>query len=421
MLEGIKGVSTYAKDVDQAFIVVTVITLFLFVVTIGSMLFFIYRYRASKHSVEKTKNIKHYTPIEIAWTVIPTILMMVVFYYGLDSLRVQRTMPSDDSSITVKVTAQRWFWTFEYENGVKKAELFIPVDKNIKLIMTAPENDVLHAFYVPAFRAKEDIIPGQTTKLWFNANRIGKYDIQCAEYCGTRHSYMRSYVNVLSKEDYKKWLTPVKTVSTEVEEKSAMDIMTTLGCTGCHSFDGSRIVGPSLKDIYNKEVKVTTNGETKIIKRDELYLRNAILDSNKNIVDGFTPNLMPSFKDVIDEKDLDKVIEFLKNEKESKPIQEPKIDGKTVILNNGCTGCHSLDGSKIVGPSFDGIYNRKTKIMQNGSLVEVIADDKYIKNSINNPKVDVVDGYPNIMPPYKGILNNKEIDAIIDYFKENKK
>ena len=416
MLEGIQGVSTFAQEVDNTFYIVTLITLLLFIVTIGSMLYFVYKYNSKKVKKEDAKNIKHYTPIEIAWTVIPTILMMIVFYYGMESLKVQRTMPKDDNTEVINVTAQRWFWTFEYANGKKTSELTIPVNTNIKLIMSAPKNDVLHSFYVPAFRAKEDILPGAITKLWFNVEKIGKYDIQCAEYCGTRHSYMRSYVNVVSQEEYAGFIVPPK----KEVEKSAEEIMADYGCVGCHSLDQDIVlVGPSLKDIYNKEVTVTTNGETKVIKRDENYLRNSILKPNSDVVEGYVPHLMPGFEGQIKEKELDTIINYFKGKKEVVK-EEPKIDGFSLIQNNGCIGCHSLDGSKVVGPSFKDIYNRKTKIIKDGKTIEVVADEAYLKTSILNPKDEIVEGYPNIMPPFTGILKDEEVDAIIEYLKKSK-
>lgn len=416
MLEGMKGVSTYAQDVDQAFIVVTLITLFLFVVTIGAMLYFVFKYRESKHKREDTQNIRHHTALEITWTVIPTILMGIIFYYGLDSLRVQRTMPKDDMAINVKVTGQRWFWSYQYENGKKSNTLTIPVDTDIKLTMTAPDNDVLHSFFVPAFRAKEDVVPGQITKLWFNANKIGKYDVLCAEYCGTRHSYMTSYVNVVSNEDYEAWINPKdEDKNSEDAGQSAMDIMQNLGCTGCHSFDDTVIVGPSLNDMYNKDVKITINGESKVVKRDELYLKNALLKPNLEIVDGYTANLMPTFEGVISEKDLEIVLNYFMGKKVVKT--KKALSGEDILNNNGCMGCHSNDGSKIVGPSFKNMFNRATKVKKDGAILEIIADEKYIKNAILNPADDIVDGYINMMPAFKGVLNEAELDAVIKYIK----
>ncbi len=413
MLEGIKGVSTYAQDVDQAFIVVTLITLFLFVVTIGAMLYFVFKYQESKHKREDTKNIKHHTPLEIAWTIIPTILMGIIFYYGLDSLRVQRTMPKDDMAVNIKVTAQRWFWTFEYENGKKSNKLIVPINKDIKLRMTAPENDVLHSFFVPAFRAKEDIVPGLITKLWFNATTLGTYDILCAEYCGTRHSYMTSSVKVLSQEDYISWLEPKAKKDTS-SKTSAIEIMQNLGCTGCHSLDSTVLVGPGFKDLYNKEVKITVNGISKTVKRDELYLKNAILYPNKEIVETYSANLMPGFKDVISNDDLQIVLDYFTGKK---TIQKSKINAEDLLNNNGCIGCHSIDGSKIVGPSFKNLFNRETKIKKDGNIIKIIADEKYIINAILNPADEIVEGYINMMPAFKDVLNKEEVDAIIEYIK----
>jgi cytochrome c oxidase subunit 2 len=409
MLEGIEGVSTYASDVDNAFVIVTVITLFLFVITIGSMLYFVYRYQASKNAPEDTKNIKHYTPIEIAWTVIPTILMMIVFYYGLESLRVQRTMPKDADSTVINVNAQRWSWQFEYANGKKTNELTIPVDTNIKLKMTAPDDDVLHSFFVPAFRTKEDIVPGAITEVWFNANTKGKFDIMCAEYCGTRHSYMKSYVNVVSQEEYDLFLNPPKPQL----KKTAIEILTNNGCIGCHSTDGSPLVGPSFKDIYNQEVTVTTNGKTRVIKKDENYLKNSIINPKDDVVEGF-PDIMPAFKGVIKDEDLNTIINFFKG-KEEKII--PKISGLELIQNNGCLGCHSIDDSRVVGPSFKNIYKRETKITQDGKLSTIIADEEYLKESILNPRKQVVETYPNIMPEFKEVLKEEEVKTMIEYLK----
>lgn len=413
MLEGIKGVSSYAGQVDNAFIIVTAITLFLFIITIGSMLYFVYKYKASKNSPEETKNIKHYTPIEIAWTVIPTILMMIVFYFGLESLRVQRTMPNDIDSTVVKVLAQRWSWQFEYPNGKKSTELTIPVNTKVKLKMRAPEDDVIHSFYVPAFRAKEDILPGKETKIWFSATELGKYDIQCAEYCGTRHSFMRSFVNVVSKADFEKFLNPPKVKIKTI--KDPIETLTNNGCTACHSLDGTKLVGPTFKDSYGKEIIVLENGVEKTIIKDEEYFKNSILKPKSQIVKDFPP-IMPSFEGRISNKDIQIIINYLKDGKIEQETK-PKIDAFELIQNNGCTGCHSLDGSKIIGPSFKGIYQRETTILKDGKEFNIKVDEEYIKNSILNPKDEIVKEYPNIMPPFKGILTEDEVKAISKYLR----
>lgn len=416
MLKGIEGISTYAKDVDEAAWVVFIIVLFLFVITIGSMLYFLYKYRASKNPPEKAKNIKHYTPIEVTWTVIPSILMGIVFYYGLQSLRVQRTMPKDADAIIIKVLAQRWSWNFEYSNGKKSPELYIPVNKNIKLQMTAPINDVLHSFYVPAFRAKEDIIPGQITKVWFNATTKGEYDIQCAEYCGTRHSFMRSKVIVVDEEEYNEWLNPTtKAISTQPK---GLEYIEQYGCTACHTLDGTVLVAPTFKDLYNRQETVITNDQKRTITVDEDYLKNSILHPNKDVVEGFMPNIMPPFDGVIKEEELKEIITYLKGENKEETIQPKKeINGLEVMQNSGCLGCHSIDGSAIIGPTLKGVYQRQNKIKRDKQVIEITNDETYIKNSILNPKSDVVEGYPNIMPSFENILKEDEVDAIVQYLK----
>ncbi len=409
MLEGMEGVSTFAADVDRAFMVVNVISVFLFAVVVGSMFYFVYKYNTKKHPPEKAENIEHYTPIEIAWTVIPTILLGIIFYYGLDSLRMQRTMPKGDDTLHVKVKAQKWSWSFEYENGKKSPELVVPINRDVKLTMTAPVNDVLHSFYVPAFRTKEDIVPGLTTYLWFNATKKGKFDIQCAEYCGTRHSYMLSFVNVVDNQEYEEWLNP-KVVEVVPKGKTLLEQH---GCLGCHAMDSTVLVGPGFKDIYNSKVMLTSKQE---VLRDDQYLADAILDPDKEIVEGYFPGVMPAFKGVLSSDDVNEIIKYLKGDVE-KP-QKPKLDGKEIVQNNGCIGCHSIDGTQVVGPSFKGIYNRKVKITINGKTKEVISDDEYLKTAIIKPNEEIVEGfYPGVMPEYESVFKDDEIKAVIEYLK----
>jgi len=416
MLEGMEGVSTFAADVDRAFMVVNVISVFLFVVTIGSMLYFVYKYNTKKHPPELAQNIEHYTPIEIAWTVIPTILLGIIFYYGLESLRVQRTMPVGDETIQVKVKAQKWSWSFEYENGKKSSKLVVPINKDVKLTMNAPLNDVLHSFYVPAFRTKEDIIPGQTTYLWFNATKKGEFNILCAEYCGTRHSYMQSFVKVVDEKEYLNWVKPKVAKSTKPK---GLEIIENNGCLACHALDATVRVGPGFKDLYNTKVNVTTDSMKKELLRDENYLKDAILNPNKEIVEGFFPNVMPGFKGVLNDDDINEIIKYLKGD--FKKSAKPKLDAVEILNNNGCLGCHSMDGSKMVGPSFKDMYNRKVKIGVNGTLKEIISDDEYLKKAILKPNDEIVDGYyPGIMPSFENVLKDEEVDAIIQYFNPTK-
>lgn len=410
MLAGMEGVSSFAGEIDYAFWTVNLICLFLFIITIGAMFIFLYKYSEKRSKPTDTENIKHNTPLEIAWTVIPTILMMVIFYIGLDALRVQRTMPKDADAIVVKVIAKKWSFAFEYENGKKSSKLIVPIGKDVKLNMTAPIDDVLHAFYVAAFRIKEDIIPGQTTKLWFNATKLGKYDIQCAEYCGTRHSYMRSFVVVVPEEEFEEFLNPKVVLA-----RTAMDVFNEVGCTGCHTTDGSVSAGPTFKDIYNKEVKVTVNGVSKTLIRDDAYLVKAIEDPDAEVVEGFVAGMMPSFKGAINKDDMKLVLDYFKG---IKTETKPTLNGAEVVDVNGCIGCHTTDGTPSAGPTFKDIMGRKTTILKDGKSVEITVDEAYLKEAILNPGSEIVDGYQNIMPPFKDVLSEEEVNAIVEYLKK---
>ena len=411
MLEGMEGVSSFAGEIDYAFWTVNLICLFLFVITIGAMFIFLYQYDEKRSKPTDTKNIKHNTPLEIAWTIIPTILMMVIFYIGLDALKIQRTMPADDKAVVVKVIGKKWSFSFEYANGKKSSSLIVPIGQDVKLNMTAPLDDVLHAFYVPAFRIKEDIVPGQITKLWFNATKLGKFDIMCAEYCGTRHAYMRADVKVVSQEEFDEFLNP-----TVVAARTAMDVFNETGCIGCHTLDGTVSAGPSFKDIYNKEVKVISNGVTKTVTRDDAYLVRAIDDPDAEVVEGFMAGMMPSFKGALSKEDMTLVLNYFKGIEVK--ATKPAINGAEVVDINGCIGCHTLDGTPSAGPTFKDIMGRKTKIIKDGKTIEITIDETYLIEAIKNPETEIVEGYQNIMPPFKDVLSDDEVNAIVEYLKK---
>jgi len=386
------NVSVFASDVDRAFWVSTIISLLMFVIVIGAMLYFAFKYHHTKVKDEDIQNIKHNLALEIAWTVIPTILLMVIFYYGYTSLKQVRTMP--ENAFTVEVLAKRWSWTFTYPNGKVTSELYVPKNENVVLNMTAPRNDVLHSFYVPVFRTKEDVVPGKITKLWFNATKIGRYDVECAEYCGTRHSYMLTKVDVMDKEKFDTWYASDKRSPYEKKgEKSEGAILfESLGCNGCHSMDGSVIVGPSLKDFA----------------KDDMYLKDAIMKPNKDIAEGYPADVMPDMSAMINEKQLLELMKFIRG--------EDKISqGEVLFEQSGCNGCHSIDTTTIVGPGLKALFN-KQRVLSDGT--KVIADEVYLKNSILKPDKQVVKGFsPGIMTSFEAVLKEKEVDEIIKYLK----
>ncbi|MBN2236192.1 MAG: cytochrome c oxidase subunit II, partial [Bacteroidales bacterium] len=244
--------------------------------------------------------------LEIIWTVIPTLLVLVMFYFGWVGYAPMRAIPND--AIPIKATGRMWSWSFEYENGKVSPTLIVPIDKAVKLDLFSP--DVLHSLYIPAFRVKEDVVPGVNNKMWFRAQKLGDYDILCAEYCGDRHSYMLSKVEVLSQEEYDAWYNAKDEFANEAE--AGLKLLQSNGCVACHSLDGSRLVGPTFKGLWNSTRTVTTGVVSRQVTVDEEYIKESIYNPSKDIVDTY-PKVMISYKESITEEQLKQINAYLKS------------------------------------------------------------------------------------------------------------
>ena len=187
------------EQVDFTFLFIIGISVGLLTLISILMVIFVFKYHKSRHP--KAQDIHEHPMLEITWTVIPIILVLIMFYYGVVGYKTMRNPPKD--SFVVNVTARQWEWGFEYPNHKKTKELYVPIDKPVKVILHSI--DVLHSFSIPAFRVKMDVIPGRDTFLWFKAENLGDYDIYCAEYCGLLHSKMLSKVHVLEKQQFNEW------------------------------------------------------------------------------------------------------------------------------------------------------------------------------------------------------------------------
>lgn len=295
--------SNFVQGVDLTFIIILGISVFFLVGITAVMIYFVIKYHRTRNP--KATNIEGNTKLEILWTVIPLILVLIMFYYGWIGYRPMRQVP--EGAIPVKAIGQMWSWMFEYPNGKKSSELIVPINKPVKLDLFS--RDVLHSLYIPAFRIKEDVVPGKNNYMWFTAQREGEYDIFCAEYCGDRHSYMLSKVRVLPEAEYEKWLT---TSDIPAGEHPGLTLLKQNGCVVCHSLDGVKIVGPSFKGIYGHEVEVITGGQERKVVVDDAYILSSIYDPNADVVKGFNPGLMISYKQQIPEEDVKKIIEFIK-------------------------------------------------------------------------------------------------------------
>jgi cytochrome c oxidase subunit 2 len=299
--------STFVQGVDTAFVVILGISLFFLVGITAVMIWFVIRYNRKRNP--KPKDVKDSTKLEIIWTVIPTILVLVMFWYGWIGYTPMRNIPP--GALTIKATGRMWSWDFEYENGKRSEILVVPQGKPVKLELYSP--DVLHSLYIPAFRIKEDVVPGINNVMWFQSDKLGEYDIFCAEYCGVRHAYMLSKVVVKPESEYIEWYNS-QPDSTDVELVSVgFQVLQRNACFSCHSRDGSKLVGPSFKNLWMAPRTVRAEkGKKQDIVADEDYIRSSIYDPNNQIVEGYNKGLMISYKESINEEEMKEVIMYLR-------------------------------------------------------------------------------------------------------------
>ncbi len=304
--------STWADRVDWMNNWITDVSTICTVAITAVMLYFAIRYRAGKHSAPSSKA-DHNLNLEIVWTVIPSIVCVYCFYIGFDVYKEMRTPPANATEIGV--TGFKWGWNFTYENGkTSSTELVVPVGEPIKLVMKS--SDVLHSFFIPSMRVKEDLRGDRYSYLWFTPTITsdeqpgGVFPIFCAEYCGVNHSGMRAGLKVVSRAQYNDFIQERGAIELSPLELGAK-LYNEKACITCHSLDGSKVVGPTFKGLYgaNREF---TEGEPAVA--DENYLRTSILNSAKQIVSGYQ-NVMPSFEGQLNDKEIDALIAFIKAQK----------------------------------------------------------------------------------------------------------
>lgn len=387
------SITKVAAQVDHVFLLIFGVSAAILVFITLLMVWFVIRYHHTRSP--KAADIRGNVLAEVIWTVIPSILVMGMFYYGWASFKALRSVPAD--AMRVQVTARMWSWVFEYENGKRSSTLYVPLDRAVRLDMTSV--DVIHSFFVPAFRIKMDTVPGMQTYAWFQAQREGTYDILCAEYCGLRHANMLSTVEVMAPEDFRQWYE-----SSAQGNEAAIGLLESYGCTGCHSLDGSEEMGPTLLNIYGARRSVSDVNGTREIIVDEPYLRRAIVDPDAELVVGYEG--MPSYKEEMSQNDLDVLLRYLTG-----GAKRDLEQGRQLMEAEGCLSCHSTDGSEIAGPTLKNIVGRKVK-MKDGT--EAHADDAYLREAILDPEKFIVVGYDPIMPSYDH-LTEEQVRAMLDY------
>lgn len=242
------------------------------------------------------------TVLEIGWSVVPFFVMVTFFIWGAVIFFQERTPPADATE--VYVVAKQWMWKIEHMEGQREInELHVPTGQNIKLIMTS--QDVIHSFFVPAFRLKQDVLPGRYTTLWFKATVPGRYHLFCAEYCGTNHSGMGGDIVVMEPQDYAQWMAGGASAPLQDTGK---ELFASLGCATCHR---EEVLGrgPTLVGLYNNEV-VLEDGRK--VKADENYVRESILNPTAKIVKGFKP-VMPAFQGIVSDEQLNALVAYVKS------------------------------------------------------------------------------------------------------------
>lgn len=310
------GYSNFSEGVDTAFAIIIGISLFFLIGISTVIIIFIVKYNKKKNPV--SSEIEGSNKLEIIWTIIPLIIVLFMFWVGWHNYIPERKVPAD--AMKIKVTAQMWSWHFEYENGRVEDTLYVPVNKPVALNMVSL--DVIHSLYIPAFRIKQDVVPGQDNYMWFKSLVPGSYDLFCAEYCGLRHSYIGTVVKVIEPAAFDKWYAagPAKIDSTvaPIPGTAGKLLVQQKGCIACHSFNGTKIVGPSYKGIFGHKVTVETNGKEREITVDEAYIKKSILEPEADVVKGFPKGSMISYKGQLTDEEIEKITEYIKSLSEEK-------------------------------------------------------------------------------------------------------
>jgi cytochrome c oxidase subunit 2 len=293
--------STTAGSVDALYIFLVALSLFMSVAIFTMICIFALRYRRRKG--REAEQIEGSNVLEFTWSAIPLVIFLFIFAWGAVVYFKERTPPRGATQIYV--VAKQWMWRLQHEEGQREInELHVPVGRDVEMIMTS--QDVIHSFYVPAFRIKQDVLPGRYTTLWFHATRSGTYHLFCAEYCGTQHSGMIGQVVVLEPAQYEAWLSGG--LASGSLASNGQNIFQQLACITCHRSD-TQGRGPNLVGLFGKPVQLE-DGRTVIA--DENYIRESILNPSAKIVSGFKP-IMPVFQGLVSEEQLNALIAYIKS------------------------------------------------------------------------------------------------------------
>jgi cytochrome c oxidase subunit 2 len=305
------------ERVDSVFLFMLAVSVAFLLGITGLMIYFVIRYSRKRNP--QGEDIEGNAWLEVTWTVIPLVLFMGMFYFGWTNFEYMRNPPRD--AMVIEATGRQWAWSFKYPSGRITDELFVALGEPVRIEVRSL--DVIHGFYIPAFRVKADVVPGKNNYLWFRPEALGTFDIQCTVICGVDHSYMLSKVHVLSVPEFKKWYfadenapaagrspAPAGKPEAAAGVSPGLAVLESKHCLSCHSVDGKPMVGPTFKGLFGAKRLVVAGGRDKEAVADGAYLRRSILDPSAEIVKGYPPAMeaVP-----LTDREVEDVIAYLRN------------------------------------------------------------------------------------------------------------
>jgi cytochrome c oxidase subunit 2 len=294
-----------AEAADRVFYTVLGVSAFFFVLIVTLMVWFVIRYRR-RAGREPQAGPTYNLPLEITWTVVPTLILAVIFYGGFTGFMDMKLPPRE--AYEIDVVARQWQWQFTYANGYSDPILHVPVDQPVRLVMRS--EDVIHSLWIPDFRVKMDLVPGRYTKTWFRAARPGEHELYCAEYCGTGHSDMTTQVIVHEPGEFEKWLDhAAQGVAAMSPAERGRHLYVTKGCAGCHSTDGTAKTGPSFKGIWGQTHEFSNAPPTVV---DENYVRQSIVDPSAKVRQGYQDK-MNSYQGQFSDEEIGYLVKFIQS------------------------------------------------------------------------------------------------------------
>jgi cytochrome c oxidase subunit II len=326
--------SVQAHEVDKLYFFLVAVSAVMTVLIFIAIIFFAYKYRRAVSP--KPTQIEGSMRLELTWSILPFLIMLIMFWWGADLYFANAEPPKN--AMEIFVTGKQWMWKIQYPDGGREINsLHVPVGQPVKLTMAS--EDVIHSFYIPAFRIKHDVVPGHYDTLWFTANKPGRYHLFCTEYCGTGHATMIGWVEVMDQRSYANWQSGGGAQGTLAEQGEKL--FQQFGCATCHLLD-QQGRGPNLRGLYNKPIQLS-DGQTVIA--GDAYIRESILDPNAKIVASFEPNVMPVFKGQVSEEAVIQLIGYIKSLSPTTPASQQGSQQPPVVIAPRARGTASTSSS----------------------------------------------------------------------------